>query len=107
MADTVHLSTWQYETDPGYYWFGVAIDNGVTFTPVPLTANSVVVVEIQQGSNWGAVTLEVAQRLDGSEYAIRTIVPMALANGQERTMRVTIDGVLYGPWIWRFYGGGG
>jgi hypothetical protein len=106
VADTIIVGcTWD-SSDPDVYWFGISVDNGVENLPVPLTASSVVVVEVQQsGPTWHTATLAVAEMQPGI-YAIRTVVPAALANGQERSVRLTIDGVLYGPWVFRFYGAG-
>lgn len=95
-------SSW-YSSDPQVYWFTLAVDDGVTSQLVPLSVNSVVVVEIQTGNNWHSATLQVAVAPDGVE-AIRTIVPQALQNGNERNVRLTVDGVLYGPWVFRFHG---
>lgn len=91
-----------YATDPQVYWFTLSVDDGVTNELVPLSVDSVVVAEIQTGNNWHVAQLQVAVTPDGYE-AIRTIVPPALQNGIERNVRLTVDGVLYGPWVFRFH----
>ena len=90
---------------PGIYWFNLAVDDGQSVTHVILRADSVVLIERQVGNNWSSdLALTVAEMPDvPGWYAIRTTIPAQIANGQERVIRLTIDGVVYGPWSFRFY----
>jgi hypothetical protein len=104
-AGTVEIivsSTWSAD-DPDFHYFSLSVDDGVTNEPILLTPASVVVVEFAAGVTWQPFTLEVVEHPAGSgHYTIKTTIPGPIANGQERTVRITIDGTTYGPWVFRF-----
>lgn len=89
--------------EPNIYSFGLAVDDGLTSQPIVLTALSLVVVELQSGPQWLAFAVAVADPTNSGRYVIRTTIPAAIANGAERTVRLTVDGVTYGPWVFRWY----
>jgi hypothetical protein len=105
VADSIIVGCWWDSADPDIYWFGLSVDNGVTNEPILLTPSSVVVVERQVGPGWSSdLALTVAEMPQRPGwYAIRTTIPPAIANGQERIIRLTVDGVVYDPWSFRFY----
>ncbi len=112
MEDRIIVGCEWRSLDPDVYWFGLGVESGDppnrVVTPVELTGDSVVLVqrELNPG-NWSSdLQLEVVLFPDGTgdhaKYAIRTVIPPQVANGQERTIRLVVDGVIYGPWVFRF-----
>ena len=100
------VSVMFWSADPDVYWFFLTIEEADgSLTPVALGPASVVLVERQVGPGWSsdlALTVALAP-LPFEVYAIRTIIPASVASGQERIIRLTVDGVVYGPWSFRFH----
>jgi hypothetical protein len=91
-----------YSSDPDVYWFNILLSDASSIWPVPLGPTSVVTIERQIGGGWSSgFVIQVALNPDG-QYSIRTVIPPSVANGSERIIRLTIDGVVYGPWSFRF-----